>query len=47
MADNSQQSFLNTLFQWTVKNIATEAANAPQTTEDVRPMADDVSSNSI
>ena len=43
MADSSQQSFLNTLFQWTVKNTATETASAPPTTENVQPMTEDVS----
>lgn len=47
MADNSKQSFLNTLFQWTVKNTATEEASAPQTTDDVKPMTEDVSSNGM
>lgn len=43
MADDSKQSFLNTLFQWTVKNTTTEVASAPQTTEDVQPMNEEVS----
>lgn len=48
MADGSKQGFLNTLFQWTVKNTATEeaaaaAANAPATTSDVQPMTEEVS----
>ncbi|CAF2581676.1 unnamed protein product [Rotaria sp. Silwood2] len=37
MADNSKQSFLNSLFQWTVKNTASEAATAT-TTNNVEPM---------
>jgi hypothetical protein len=41
MADNSKQSFLNTLFQWTVKNTAEEAATATTTT-DVEPMNEEV-----
>ncbi|CAF0850211.1 unnamed protein product [Rotaria sp. Silwood1] len=40
MADNSQQSFLNALFQWTVKNTTAEATTAT-TTSDVEPMNDD------
>ncbi|CAF3187548.1 unnamed protein product [Rotaria socialis] len=34
MADNSKQGFLNSLFQWTVKNTAAE----PTTTSDLKPM---------
>jgi len=40
MADDSKQSFLNTLFQWTVKNTTTE--NPTTTTSDVQPMTEDV-----
>ncbi|CAF0848054.1 unnamed protein product [Rotaria sordida] len=36
MADNSKQSFLNSLFQWTVKSTAQEAAST--TSSDVEPM---------
>ncbi|CAF4351737.1 unnamed protein product, partial [Rotaria sordida] len=36
MADNSKQSFLNSLFQWTVKSTAQEAAAT--TSSDVEPM---------
>ncbi|CAF0793057.1 unnamed protein product [Rotaria sordida] len=36
MADNSKQSFLNSLFQWTVKNTAQE--EAATTSSDVEPM---------
>jgi len=40
MADNSKQGFLNTLFQWTVKNTAAEAT--PTTTaETVQPMTEE------
>jgi len=39
MADDSKQSFLNTLFQWTVKNTTTE--NPTTTTSDVQPMTED------
>ena len=47
MADNSKQGFLNTLFQWTVKNTAEEAAAAAAaanstTTSDVQPMNEEV-----
>jgi hypothetical protein len=38
MADDSKQGFLNTLFQWTVKNTAAES---PTTTSDVQPMDED------
>ncbi|CAF1528329.1 unnamed protein product [Adineta ricciae] len=38
MADSSKQSFLNSLFQWTVKNTAEEDAAAAATTTDVEPM---------
>jgi hypothetical protein len=41
MADNSKQSFLNSLFQWTVKSTAEEAANATTTTE-FEPMNEEV-----
>ncbi|UJR23405.1 hypothetical protein I4U23_026412 [Adineta vaga] len=46
MADNSKQGFLNTLFQWTVKNTAAEAAistaaAATTTTSDVQPMTEE------
>jgi hypothetical protein len=42
MADNSNQGFLNTLFQWTVKNMAEEATTAPTPTT-VQPMNEEVS----
>jgi hypothetical protein len=42
MAGDSNQGFLNTLFQWTVKNTAAEAAS-PTTTTDYQPMSEDVS----
>lgn len=38
MADDSKQGFLNTLFQWTVKNTAAEG---PTTTSDIQPMNED------
>ncbi len=41
MADNSKQGFLNTLFQWTVKNTAEEAATTATTTN-VEPMNEEV-----
>ena len=41
MADNSNQAFLNTLFQWTVKNTAEEKA-ASATREPVQPMNEEV-----
>ena len=42
MADSSKQSFLNSLFQWTVKNTAEEEAAAATTTTDVEPMTAEV-----
>jgi hypothetical protein len=44
MADNSNQSFLNTLFQWTVKSTAEEAAATANlnTTTDPQPMNEEV-----
>lgn len=44
MADDSKQGFLNTLFQWTVKNTAAEG---PTTTSDIQPMNEDVSTSII
>ena len=41
MADSSNQAFLNTLFQWTVKNTAEEKA-ASATSEPVEPMNEEV-----
>jgi len=43
MANNSNQGFLNTLFQWTVKSTAAEAAAASTTPTDVQPMSEEVS----
>lgn len=43
MADPSKQSFLNSLFQWTVKNTAAE----PAPTSDVAPMAEEVSTDTV
>jgi hypothetical protein len=46
MADNSNQGFLNSLFQWTVRSTAEEAAAAaaanPTTTSDAQPMNEEV-----
>ena len=40
MADNSKQGFLNTLFQWTVKNTSEDpTANTPS---DLQPMNEEV-----
>jgi hypothetical protein len=51
MAGNSNQGFLNSLFQWTVKTTAEEAAAAAAaastTTSDAKPMNEEVSANSI
>jgi hypothetical protein len=45
MANNSNQGFLNSLFQWTVKSTAEEAAAAAASTTptDVQPMSEEVS----
>jgi hypothetical protein len=45
MANNSNQGFLNTLFQWTVTSTAAEAAASPTTTSDVQPMTEEVSAD--
>jgi hypothetical protein len=45
MADNSNQGFLNTLFQWTVKSTAAEAAASPTTTSNFQPMDEEVSTD--
>jgi hypothetical protein len=43
MTDNSKQGFLNTLFQWTVKSTAEEAAAAKTTTDaEPKPMNEEV-----
>lgn len=42
MADNSQQGFLNTLFQWTVKNSSSETpTKQDSTSETPRPMSEE------
>ena len=39
MADSSKQSFLNSLFQWTVKNTAAEEASAAAAATTTDPAA--------
>ena len=46
MTDDSKQGFLNSLFQWTIKNTASEA-QSPITTVDDKTMDEEVGTRAI